>query len=528
MVVSGNIASWLLDSALAAGAGARVALREGHRTWTYDQLADQVSRLSSALRALQLGRGDRVLILMRDTLEAAAGILAAMHAGAVAVPISELSTPDDVQRRLQHSGACIALTDASHEAIFDAIRSETPALRHVICVEPTLSTSQDFHALVAAARPEPAVPTGPADVSLLFYSTSAGLYELRAVAHSRRTIEAACEAFAGELLGLSSVDRVLSVVRLSTALGLAMGLVIPLAHHAESQVFPAQPQSGPLFDAVGTYGPTVLFATPSVYAQLVHDADGEGIAAPLASLRRAIASSEGMPERLIPRIRSVLGTEVVVGYGLTEVFRFALASRTDDPDARAGVCGKPLAGVEARLVGEDGEAVGVDEIGTLELRCASLCEGYWGAHHAVQTVRAGGWLRTRDRFLVDSHGFYHYCGRVDDMFKVGGKWVSPSEVERALTAHEGVWECAVIGAADDDGLIKPLAFVVPNVGWEGSPELEAELREYVKQTLAAYKYPRWIEFINALPRGPGGKLLRYKLRPGRRRRRAETGVEPTQ
>jgi acyl-coenzyme A synthetase/AMP-(fatty) acid ligase len=270
----------------------------------------------------------------------------------------------------------------------------------------------------------------------------------------------------------------------------------------------------------------VLFAIPSVYAQLAHDAESRGIAKPLAKLREAVAGAEGMPERLIPRIRSVLGTEVIVGYGLTEIFQFALAGRSDDPGARPGVCGKPLAGVNVRLVDEDGDPVGVDEIGTLELQCGSLFNGYWGGHgadHEHPELR-GGWFTTRDRFLVDGAGFYHHCGRVDDLFKVGGKWVSPAEVERALTAHEGVWECAVIGADDEEGLIKPLAFVVTNVGWEGKPALEAELKEYVKQTLAPYKYPRWIEFVESLPRGPGGKLLRYKLRPARRRRAAETGA----
>ena len=237
-----------------------------------------------------------------------------------------------------------------------------------------------------------------------------------------------------------------------------------------------------------------------------------------------------MPERLIPRIRSVLGTEVIVGYGLTEIFQFALAGRSDDPGARAGVCGKPLAGVQVRLVDEDGDPVGADEIGTLELQCGSLFTGYWAGQGATAgtagELRADGWFTTRDRFMIDKEGFYHHCGRVDDLFKVGGKWVSPNEVENALTAHEGVWECAVIGADDEEGLIKPLAFVVTNVGWEGGPKLEAELKDYVKQTLAPYKYPRWIEFVDSLPRGPGGKLLRYKLRPMRRRRAAETGSLP--
>ena len=243
----------------------------------------------------------------------------------------------------------------------------------------------------------------------------------------------------------------------------------------------------------------------------------------LAGLRHAVAGAEGMPERLIPRIRAVLGTEVTVGYGLTEIFQFALAGRSTEPTARPGVCGRPLRGVSVRLVDDDGDPVGVDEIGTLELACGSLFTGYWGGAHGDPVLRADGWFTTRDRFLVDRDGSYYHCGRVDDLFKVGGKWVSPGEVERALTAHEAVWEAAVIGAADDEGLIKPLAFVVTNVGHAGSDALEAELKDYVKGVLAAYKYPRWIEFVDELPRGPSGKVLRYRLRAPRRRLRAETG-----
>ncbi len=372
-----------------------------------------------------------------------------------------------------------------------------------------------------------AVPAAaPGDVFLLLYSAGSGPGEKRAVPHSYRTVQAAFDSFARGLLQLTDADRILSVARLSTAYGLGAGLLLPLGVRAESLLFPEQPHSGPLFDTLSAYKPTVLFATPSVYSQLAHDAEEAKLQKPLAGLRHAIAGAEGMPERLIPRIRSVLGTEVVVGYGLTEIFQFALAGRSDDPGARAGVCGKPLDGVNVRLVDDDGDAVGVDEIGTLELQCGSLFTGYWGGGDVGGDMRGDGWFTTRDRFLVDQAGFYHHCGRVDDLFKVGGKWVSPVEVERALTAHEAVWEAAVIGADDDEGLIKPLAFVVTNVGHAGSPALEVELKDYVRATLAPYKYPRWIEFVSALPRGPGGKLLRYKLRPARRRRRAETGHEP--
>lgn len=526
MSAVGNLAAWLLEVALANGAGPRCALREGDRAWTYDELADQVGRLSAGLRGLRLGRGERVLILMSDTLEAAAAILGVIHAGAVAVPVSELATPDDVQDLVLHAGATLAIVDTAHEQVMDAVRVETPDLRDVICVGSRLAGTLDYHRLVDGATPLPPVPLGESDVAVLLYSAGSGPGELRAVPHGRRTIEAAYASLARDLLGLSSADRVLSVARLSTAYGLGAGLVWPLAVQAESLLFPAQPHSALLFAALDSYEPTVLFATPSVYAQLAHDAEKMAIGKPLARLRHAVAGAEGMPERLIPRIRSVLGTEVVVGYGLTETFQFALAGRSSDPGARPGVCGKPLAGVQVRLVDEDGDPVGVDEIGTLELSCASLFGGYWGGNATGEIdLRGDGWFTTRDRFMIDREGFYHHCGRVDDLFKVGGKWVSPSEVERVLVAHEAVWEAAVIGADDEEGLIKPLAFVVTNVGHAADHILEAELKEYVKNVLAPYKYPRWIEFIDALPRGPGGKLLRYKLRPARRLRRAETGTD---
>ena len=526
----GNLSAWLLEGALARGAGSRPALREGNRVWTFDELSQIVGKLSAALRALKLGRGERVLILMRDTLECAAAILGTIHAGAVAVPVSELSTADDVGEYVVHAGAVIAIVDDSHEAVVDAVRSETPLLREVICVGPKLPASHDFAKLVADTAPLPAIPMGADDVSFLLYSAGSGPGELRAVPHCQRTIAAAHESFARGLLELTDKDRILSVARLSTAYGLGAGLLLPLAVPAESLLFPAQPQSDPMFEAMKTYQPTVLFATPSVYAQLSHDAETLGLDKPLARLRVAVAGAEGMPERLIPRIRTILGCEVMVGYGLTEIFQFALAGRSNDPGARPGVCGKPLTGVQVRLIDEDGDPVGVDEIGTLELQCGSLFTGYCGGTGTGEiNLRTDGWFRTRDRFMVDSDGNYHHCGRVDDLFKVGGKWVSPGEVERALTSHEAVWEAAVVGADDSEGLIKPFAFVVTNVGQEGGPKLEDELKEYVKNVLAPYKYPRWIEFVDSLPRGPGGKLLRYKLRtPKQRRRSAETGLNKAQ
>jgi benzoate-CoA ligase len=513
-----NLAARLLEGA--ARHGDRVALREGERAWTYAVLADEVARISTALRGLGLQRGERVAILMRDTLEAAASILGVIHAGAVAVPLSELVRPSDLRTYLTHCGAVAAIVDSELDPALDEIRGEVVALREVLCVGAGSAGERDFHTIVRAAAPAAtAAPVLTTDLCLILYSAGASPEELRGVPHTHAAPLAAYASFARAFLGIVEGDRVLSVTRLATAYGLGTGLIFPLAAGAESALVPEQPRSEVLFAAIERYQPTLFCATPSVYGQLARDCEASGRAQPLAGLRAAVSGAEGMPDKLIPRIRAALGTEVTVGYGLTELFQFALGGVTGERwDGRPGTCGKPLPGIETRVVDDEGAAVGADEIGTLQLRGAPLFSGYWGGALADDPFDSDGWFTTRDRFLVDGAGVFHHCGRVDDLFKVGGKWVSPVEVERALTAHESVWECAVLGADDEDGLIKPLAFVVPNVGADPGPALEAELREYVKQVLAPYKYPRWIEFVAHLPRGPGGKLLRYKLRSTRRRR----------
>jgi benzoate-CoA ligase len=330
---------------------------------------------------------------------------------------------------------------------------------------------------------------------------------------------AAFESFGRGVVGLREDDIVFSVVRLSTAYGLGTGLLFPLAAGAEAVLLPEQPTSEALFAVIESLDPTVLFATPSVYGQLARDAEATGLEQPLARLRMCVSGAEGMPPKLIPKVRDVLGADVTVGYNLTEAFQFVLAGSAES--GIHGACGSPVPGFAARVVDDAGEPAGPNVIGTLQIRGKTVLSSYWG-----ETVSSDqfvdGWFTTRDRFMCDESGVYYHCGRDDDWFKVGGKWVSPTEVERALLANEAVWECAVIGAEDEDGLIKPFAFVVPNIGHEPNDDLGKSLREYVKEELAPYKYPRWVEFVDQIPKGPNGKILRYKLRASRRPRRAET------
>ncbi|MBP6630052.1 MAG: benzoate-CoA ligase family protein [Kofleriaceae bacterium] len=522
-MAAGNFVQRICDDATERGRLDKPALHEGERTWTYRELIAQTTRVGAALTTLGVGRGDRVILFMRDTLEAAAAMLGVMRMGAVVVPLSELATAEDLRELLQHARAAVAIVDGFLQPVIDEVRAEAPTLRELLVVGPRAAGEHDYQAALAAASDVATTAvTELDDPCVLLYSTGAGLDTPRAVPHSHRALAAAFESYGRGFLALSEADRCLSVVRLSTAYGLGSGLLFPLAAGGQARLMPEQPRSEAIFAAVESFDPTVLFATPSIYGQLARDAEAEARVRPLAHLRNAVAGAEGMPERLLSKIKAVLATEVTVGYGLTEIFQFALASSTRDAwVTRPGACGRPLPGIQVRVVDDNGEVVGTDEIGTLQVRSQSMFNGYWGGD--VARPGADGWFTTRDRFMLDAHGMYHHCGRVDDLFKVGGKWVSPVEVERALTAHEAVWEAAVIGTEDEDGLIKPLAFVVTNVGHAPGPGLEAELRGYIKHTLAPYKYPRWIEFVDALPRGPGGKLLRYKLRPQRARRRAETG-----
>ena len=494
----------------------RTAVREPSRAWTYGELTDHVQRFAGALKGLEVRAGDRVAILMPDGLEAVCAILGAVWMGAVAVPLSELARPNDVRALIRDAGAIVAVVHASLEPVVDEVRAEMASLREVVVVGRPRGAERSFEDLIAASPALAAASTVETDPALLLYSTGPSA-KPRGVPHSHATPLRAFEVFGRDVLGLDAKDRVFSLVRLATAFGIASGLIFPLAAGGEAILLPEQARSRPVFDVIRDAKPTILCATPSLFGQLLVDATPE---VSFTNLRALVAGTESLPARLSDRLRRRFGVEMLGGYGLTEAFHFVLA--TPPKQAKAGSVGRVLPGFEARLVRDDGQKAAAQEIGTLELRGPTVAARYWNAEDDTNHSFRGGWLRTADRFMVDEEGYYFHCGRTDDLFKVGGKWVSPGEVERTLLAHPAVWECAVIGVEDDSGLTKPLAFVVPNVGHIAGSGLERELIAYVKRELAPYKYPRWVEFVEQLPKGQHGKVLRYKLTWKPRRRTTTT------
>jgi benzoate-CoA ligase len=506
-----NLTRRLLDAPLERGLGGAIAIREPKRAWSYARLAEEACRAGSALRALGVRPGARVALFLNDSADASAAFLGAMRIGAVPTPINTLLRPLELRALLRDAGAGVVIAGADLSSTIDAIRGELPELEQVLAIGGARPGQRDFHALTRAAEVECA-PVDPEDArapAFLLYSAGA-VTTPRGVPHTHEAALHAHAAYGTGLISLSERDRVFCTAKLWSAYGLGLGLLFPLLAGASTVLLPSRPRPRTIFDVMVAYRPTVFAATPSLYGQMVHDY--EALAAPrpecFGAVRHAVSGGEALPGPLERRIGQAFGVQVLHGFGTTEALHFVFSNH---PAARrAGSVGRVLHGIEARVVGDDGLPLAKEEIGLLELRGPTVAVGYFGS--AAGGAFHDGWVRPGDRFFVDQDGYYYYCGRVDDLFKVSGRWVAPEEVERALLAHPAVWECAVVEGHDDVGLARPVAYVVPNVGHEPSQSLALQLMEFVKSEIAPYKYPREVAFVNALPKGQSGEVLRWRLR----------------
>jgi benzoate-CoA ligase len=299
-----------------------------------------------------------------------------------------------------------------------------------------------------------------------------------------------------------------SVARLFFSYGLVNSLYLPLLAGASAVLLPGRPDPASVLDVMRRHRPTLFFSVPTSYAALCAALEGgESVERPFDSLRLAISAGEPLPAPVYERWLKLTGVELLDGIGSTEVgyiFCSNLPGRV-----QPGSSGVMLGDHEARIVGEHGRSVNPGEAGELLVRAASTALHYWNQRDRSKTTFVGEWLRTGDRYFRDAQGYYWYLGRINDIFKVSGQWVSPMEVESSLLEHEAVLECAVVGELDSNGLMKTKAFVVRR---EGAQVTEADLQLHVKQRLHPHKYPRWIVFLDQLPKTATGKVQRYKLR----------------
>ncbi|MBZ5701673.1 MAG: benzoate-CoA ligase family protein [Acidobacteriia bacterium] len=526
-----NVAEHFLDLPAARHAH-RVAIVGEPRQVTYGELAALASRVGNALLELGVARGDRVLLVLPDSAEFIAAFFAAAKIGAVAVPVNPFARSADYAHYVADAEPRVALVHGCALAEFLPASAERPQMPLVL-VEAERAATRGVRCLHwrewlrgASERLVPA-ETSPFDTAFFLYTSGSGGAPKAAV-HRHKDMLAASRNYAHGVLGLRADDLLFSVSKLFFAYGLGNGMYYPLSAGAQTLLNPERTQVETVLELVRRRRPTVFFAVPTLYAAILREAEHARTQVDFSSLRLAVSAGETLPAEIFERFRRRFGLEILDGIGSTEMLHVFLSSRPGQ--AKPGSCGVPVPGYEARIVDDAGAPLPDGEMGNLWVRGDSAFAEYWRIPElTARTRRAaaflppgparlpGGaadepWVVTGDKFLRDSDGHYHYCGRADDMLKIAGMWVSPTEVENALLGHPRVAEAAVVGATNAQGLTYAVAYVVLR-GEEPAPgALAAELREHVKARLLPYKVPREVRFVPELPKTPTGKIQRFKLR----------------
>jgi benzoate-CoA ligase family protein len=478
-----NMAVPLVDRHVDEGRGSRPALRLEHRDVCYAELLEQVNRAGNALRAAGVQSEQRVAILLRDGLEFVATFIGAMKIGAVPVPLNTFARPAELALMISDSRAQALVADA------EFLESISAAPRLILIVGD--DGPRSFASALERASPTLAAFPTRVDEPCYWLYSSGTTGQPKGVVHLHGDMLACVTPFAEQVVGIEPDDSTFSVARLFFSYGLVNSLFLPLLAGATSVLTPRRPDAAHTLEMVRLYNPTLFFSVPTSYAQLC--AANEH---PWDSVRLAISAGEPLPESLYTRWKALTGVELLDGLGSTEV-GYIFCSNLPGK-VRPGSSGQLIGDHQARLV--DGE---------LWVAAASTALYYWNQRDKTKQTFVGDWLRTGDRYRRDADGYFWYEGRTDDVFKASGQWVSPIEIETCLLSHPGVLECAVVGAADGDGLTKPKAFVVRKAAAGVKAE---ELQALVRERLQPYKYPRWVVFVEELPKTASGKVQRYLLR----------------
>ena len=506
-----NMAQHLLE--INRERAAKTAFIDDHGSITYGELDDRVRRMAAGLRALGLRREERVMVLMHDCTDWPVSYLGAMYAGLVPVCVNTLLTADDYAYMLENSRAqAVLVSGALLPTLSAAMTRSDHEVSKVIVTHPAAPlhpAEVAFDAFVQSHQPahKPAA-TQPDDPGFWLYS-SGSTGRPKGTVHSHANPFWTIELYAKRVLGLQDSDVCFSAAKLFFAYGLGNALTFPMGVGATTILMGERPTPDATFKRwkgeVGGLKPTVFFGAPTGFAgMLAHPA--MPARAELA-LRLVSSAGEALPAELGERFKAHMGVDIVDGIGSTEMLHIYLSNRPDR--VRYGTTGWPVPGYDIELRGDDGQAVPDGEPGDLYIHGPSSAMMYWGNRQKTRDTFQGGWTKSGDKYIRNEDGSYTYGGRSDDMLKVSGIYVSPFEVEATLVQHTAVLEAAVIGKEDTDGLIKTKAFVVLK---PGQSVTEAELKAFVKDRLAPYKYPRFIEFVADLPKTATGKIQRFKLR----------------
>ncbi|MHA1569034.1 MAG: benzoate-CoA ligase family protein [Alphaproteobacteria bacterium] len=501
-----NAAAPFIDRHIGEGRGGKIAFRaEGGEEVSYAALAANVNRCGNALKSLGIAPGERLLMVVKDCPEFLYLFWGAIKAGIVPVPLNTLLRAENYRSMIEDSG-CAAVVHSPEFAgeVADAIAGAAHKPGRVLPAE----GADSIQALMRDApdRLAPAPASADDDCFWLFSSGSTG--RPKAAVHRHRDMVVTSQRFGVETLGIGEDDVCFSAAKLFFAYGLGNSMTFPLWVGASAVLSDRRPSPEMTFEIIEKFKPTIYFGVPTLFAatlRALEDSEPD-----LRSLRTVCSAGEALPPDILRRWRERTGLLILDGFGSTETLHICVANRPGD--YRVGTSGRAVPGYQGRIVGEDGETVVPGETGALMIKGESIARCYWNDPERTARTMVGDWIHTGDTYFQDADGYYVYCGRNDDMMKVGGIWCSPFEIESRLVEHSKVLEAAVVGRADDDALIKPEAGFVLQQAGDAEPGLEQELLEHCKDGLARYKYPRWFNFVDDLPKTATGKIQRFKLR----------------
>ena len=491
-----NASTYLLDRRVDAGDGDRLALTGVAGEVTYAQLYDRVRRTAAGLRGAGLRPENRLVMLMADSPELVTVFLAAMRIGAVPVPVSTMMHADALAEVLRDSRARFLAVTPGFTDLGAAAAAGAPELAGVF--GPT-----ELDAL-AREEPDDAVYRTIADSPAFWLYTSGTTGKPKGAMHRHGSIRVVCETYGVQVLGIRPEDRCLSAAKAFFAYGLGNSLLFPLSVGASAVLVPAPSKPDGLAEHAQKYGATLFFGGPTFFAGMLR---ADLPAGALPQVRLAASAGEALPAELYQRWTAHFGVDIIDGIGMTEMLHIFLSNRPGQ--VRPGTTGVAVPGYDLRILDDQGHDVGAGTPGTLFVRGESTATGYWSRYAASRQVFQGEWLRTGDTYVRDADGYYRCLGRTDDMLKVSGMWVAPSEVENRLLAHEAVTQAVVVGAHDPDGLEKPVAFVIPKGGDEVTEE---ELVAFCREGIESFKRPRKVVFVDSYPTTATGKIRRVELR----------------
>ncbi len=521
-----NAAHDLLERNLAAGRGERIAYIDDRGSCSYAELAKRVNRFASSLATLGVRREERVLLCMLDTADWPVAFLGAIKAGVVPVAVNTLLRPQDYDYMLRDSRATALLVSQALLPSFEDIVDAIPTLRSIVVSSapgaqaPAAAGGRrvDFDALLQAGSEDFECAATVADEPCFWLYSSGSTGSPKGTVHVHSSLIETAELYGRPVLGIREDDLVFSAAKLFFAYGLGNGLTFPMSVGATTVLMAERPTPEAVFQrltgeapaALAAAGkrPSIFYGVPTLYAGML--ANDAFPARSQMSLRVATSAGEALPERIGTAFTERTGVEILDGIGSTEMLHIFLSNQSGS--VRYGTTGKPVPGYTLKLIGDEGVEVADGEVGDLYISGPSAAALYWNQREKTRDTFQGVWTRSGDKYQRDADGYYTYAGRSDDMMKVSGQYVSPFEVESAVASHPMVLEAAVVGSQDADGLLKPRAFVVLKEPSRATDALANEIKAHVKDRLAPFKYPRWVEFVDELPKTATGKIQRYRLR----------------